>query len=148
MLASADALVSGIEYGTTPDGSFQVLPEAERAPALDEGTTYHLVALFDVGVPVTSCLFTYGEAIGGAAPDAGNVDPSVCESAATFGSTCTTDDDCTCGAASYCAIMPGQSEGFCTATGCVEDSSVCPAEWSCFDLSSFSPGAPSFCLEP
>jgi hypothetical protein len=153
VLASAAALGSGIEYGTTPDGSFQALPETKRAPALDEGSTYHLVALFDVGVPVTSCLFTYGEPIGGAAADggtrdAGNVDPSVCEGSAAFGSTCTAEGDCTCSAASYCAIMPGQVEGFCTAQGCAEDESVCPAEWSCFDLSSIAAGAPSFCLEP
>lgn len=153
VLASEDALKSGIDYGTTPEGSFQAIPERERAPELEQGTTYHLYALRDVGVSVTNCLFVYGEPLGSTAPDAGapatgNVDPAVCEGSAAFGSACSADSDCSCEAASYCAIMPGQAEGFCTATGCVEDASVCPAEWSCFDLSAISSGAPSFCLEP
>jgi hypothetical protein len=150
VLPSADAVASGLRYGTTPAGSFQAIPETSTAPALEEGASYHLVALADVGLPVTSCLFTYGETSGGG--DAGTidyVDPSVCDGEMTmFGSTCRNDNMCRCDAASFCAIQPGQTDGFCTATGCVEDPGVCPEDWSCFDVSMFQAGAPSFCLAP
>jgi len=146
VLASQPPVASGLEYGTTPDGSFQVFPETGRAPALEEGTTYHIAVLLDVGLPVASCLFTYGEPLGGGAQDAGFADPSACPDSSTFGTTCTEDSMCACEAASFCAIMPGQPEGFCTANECAGDPSVCPADWSCFDLSAV--GGPSFCLEP
>jgi hypothetical protein len=150
VLPNADAVASGLQYGTTPAGSFQAIPETSTAPALEAGTTYHLVALADVGLPVTSCLFKYGEPLGNG--DAGvidYVDPSVCDGQmSAFGTTCKNDNMCKCGAASFCALQPGATEGFCTAAGCVEDPSVCPEDWSCFDLSMFQEGAPSFCLAP
>jgi hypothetical protein len=60
VLASQSALASGVRYGTTPPGSFQSIPAAGRASALEPGKTYHLYALRDVAVVATNCLFTYG----------------------------------------------------------------------------------------
>lgn len=59
VLASADAVESGLRYGTTPPGSFQVQPETSTAPMLEVGKTYQIVTLWDVGLPSTNCLFTY-----------------------------------------------------------------------------------------
>jgi hypothetical protein len=71
----ASAVSSPLRYGTTPPGSFQAIPETTSAQALEEGTTYHVVALRDVGVLVTSCLFELGEPI----TEVEHVDPSVCD---------------------------------------------------------------------
>lgn len=67
-----------------------------------------------------------------------------------FGATCTDDEThAECGGnATYCAIQPGQSEGYCTATGCVEDPSVCPDGWGCLNLAAFDPSLPSVCTQP
>jgi hypothetical protein len=67
----------------------------------------------------------------------------------TFGATCSDDEthsECG-GAADYCAVQPGQP-GYCTATSCVEDPSVCPAEWGCLNLAAFDPSLPSVCTKP
>lgn len=67
-----------------------------------------------------------------------------------FGQACSdsqTHSDCGC-AADYCAVQPGHTSGFCTATGCKEDPSVCKAGWTCLDLSAFDPTLPSICREP
>jgi hypothetical protein len=153
VLASDEGVEDGFAYGTTPRGAFQAIPESEPAPALEQGTTYHLVALRDVGVPIASCTFVYGEELVNEAPDAGTPpeqDAAACEAEIEFGTACSdavTHAECGC-EASYCALMPGQSEGYCTATGCLDDPSVCPEGWSCFDVSMFQPGAPAICLKP
>jgi hypothetical protein len=70
---------------------------------------------------------------------------------ASFGASCTDStnhSDCACAPANYCAQMPGQANGYCTAKGCKTDPSVCPSGWSCFDLSAFSPDLPSICTKP
>lgn len=59
VLASADAVDSGLVYGTTPAGSFQAYPETSAAPKLVPGKTYQIVSMWDVGLPSTNCLFTY-----------------------------------------------------------------------------------------
>lgn len=145
VLPSADALPSGLAYGTTPAGSYQDTPAQGAAPALVKGRTYQLTALRDVGLPITSCLFVFGEPLSTAppttpAPDAGA--PS-----GAFGTTCSDDTACS-GAATYCALQPGGSSGYCTATGCKDNPSVCPSGWGCMDLSRFRPGAPSICTKP
>jgi hypothetical protein len=61
-----------------------------------------------------------------------------------FGATCRVDADCPC-RADYCALMPGQTQGTCTVRGCKQDASLCPAGYSCFDLSLFAPDLPSIC---
>ncbi len=60
VLASADAVPSGIRYGRTPPGSFQAFPASGRAPALAKGTAYHLYVLSDVGLLAQNCVFTFG----------------------------------------------------------------------------------------
>jgi hypothetical protein len=70
-------------------------------------------------------------------PDAG---PSTCTGpAAGFGDPCTADDQCRCGK-DLCAVIPGETCGFCTRSGCMADPSICPAGWKCFDASAFQPG--------
>jgi hypothetical protein len=237
VLPSADALTGSFPYASTPTGSFQVVPERERAPALKKGGRYHFVALRDVGLPVINCTFTFGEdltgagaadggsgkagpvsgaggqavsmgaagaagnrgqasapaaagsggspdssmvAAGGSASDgsasvaghsgsaadsaghsgadstgaAGSAGSAMCAlaggDASGFGASCSdgaTNGECSC-AANYCALMPGQTAGYCTITGCKQNPGLCPKGWSCFDLSAFSPSLPSICTRP
>lgn len=161
VLASADAIEDGFAYGATPEGSFQAWPERGRAPALAEGRTYHLFVLRDVGVSIASCTFEYGEELrdegpasdGGAVSDAASGDAGdagACNADVELGATCSdaiTHSECGCDA-DYCAIVPGDEQGYCTRTGCLDDPSVCPEGWSCFDVSVFEEGAPAVCLKP
>jgi hypothetical protein len=55
----AEALASGVAYGTTPAGTTQKVPAGTEALALVPGETYYLVALRDIYQPATRCLFTY-----------------------------------------------------------------------------------------
>lgn len=140
VLASQDPVETGtLSYGMTPEGSFQVIPEKGKAPALLKGKTYQLTALRDVGIPVTNCTFVFGEPLPTAEPKPKSSD--------SFGAKCGKSADCSA-PADYCAVQPGQPEGYCTATGCKEDASLCPGGWGCFDASMFQPGAPSFCSKP
>lgn len=162
VLPSASATDSGLTYGTTPAGTYQDTPAQGAAPALVMGRTYQLTALLDVGVPVTNCLFTFGEPLATAADagvpattdagtpaatDAGTPATDAGASADNFGAACADSTECT-GTATYCAVQPGSRTGYCTVTGCKETPSVCPARWGCFDLSIFQPGGPSFCTKP
>ena len=54
----ADAVASGISYGSEPAGAFQQWPADGQAPALTSGESYFLYVLADVYVPLTRCLFT------------------------------------------------------------------------------------------
>jgi hypothetical protein len=161
VLPSAAPLKGTLAYGSTPEASFQVEPAAQSAPELERGKRYKLYALRDVGLPVINCTFTFGQALAEPAPSAasqpseppkpaGEMSGDTCQGRAArdaFGASCTTDSDCTC-AASYCALMPGQAAGYCTAKGCKADPSVCPPDWSCFDLSVFSADLPAICMKP
>jgi hypothetical protein len=148
--ASERAVDSGIVLDDPPDVLLQRMPE-QGAPELEQGQTYKLVALLDVGVPITSCLFEFGEPVAemqASEPVAdGEGDAPGCEGPDVgFGDSCATDADCGCAQASYCALMPGQTTGTCTATGCLEDPGVCPDGYGCFDVSIFAPGQPSICI--
>lgn len=162
--ASAAPLTSGFKLDTALPGVQKRAPEGDL-PDLQIGETYRLYVLKDVGLPTTNCIFTYGETIvppiaagdgsegvGTDAPAA--ADPSAdaeatpdlaCQATTGFGEACSTDSDCDCADAPFCAVMPGQNAGICTATGCVEDPTLCPAGFRCFDLS-FA-GQPSICIE-
>lgn len=59
VLASSDPVANGIQYGKTPKGTFQAFPETGLAPELENGKTYHLYVLLDVGIAIANCLFTY-----------------------------------------------------------------------------------------
>jgi len=148
------------------------VPTARAADALVPGTEYLLTVLRDVGLPIASCVFTFGEPVQepvvmtpaaqagtsatgvGAAGAASVGDAAGAEAACSpmdfFGAPCTdtvNHSECGC-AADYCAQQPGEAEGYCTATDCLQDPSVCPAGWSCFDVSIFAPGSPAVCLRP
>jgi hypothetical protein len=73
--------------------------------------------------------------------DAGN---PVCTDS-TFGKTCMTAVDCGCDTG-FCAGYPGQA-GICSHTGCQQDASICPLNWSCQDLSAYQAGL-SVCTPP
>jgi hypothetical protein len=166
VLPSAPAIASGFAFGTTPSGSFQALPESTPPAPLVVGQTYHLTVLRDVGLPVANCLFVYGEQSAPAVPpavDAGAATPGVDSGAPAtgaaagscglaggnadgFGAPCRESSECTC-TAHYCALMPGQSMGYCSKTGCKEDKSICPDAYTCFDISVFAPGQPSVCTK-
>lgn len=153
-------LASGVAYGTTPDGTFQSYPVAEAAAPLQTGDRYRLYVLRDVGIPLANCVFVHGEPRrapdmdASAAPADDGPAPQQCDASDTdpdaFGKPCSdarTHRECSC-PAPYCAIQPGQTTGYCTATGCLENAAACPSDWSCFDLAQFQPGAPSVCLAP
>lgn len=163
VLASQPPVASGLAFGSTPEGSFQAFPERTPAASLRVGSRYQLTVLRDVGLPLANCTFEFGRALPGETSvpsDAGALalDASVAGDGAAgacslpggdaegYGAPCrdgTNHSDCPC-AANYCAIMPGQQQGYCTKTGC-SGTSGCPDGWSCFDLSRFVPGQPAFC---
>lgn len=77
---------------------------------------------------------------GGARADA--VAPDV---VAEFGATCTEHGQCG-GPTNACLVQPGATMGFCSYVECDKRPGVCPAMWSCCDLSRFQPGAPFGCI--
>ncbi|MDB4988223.1 MAG: hypothetical protein JWN04_3401 [Myxococcaceae bacterium] len=169
VLPSRAAVPTGVPYGSTPPGTFQKFPASTTAAALELGTPYHLTVLRDQGLPVANCIFTFGDDVPAAPskPDASapvlasdggaetTVDGGVhvapaCTllggDAAGWGAPCKEQSDCTC-EASYCALMPGQSMGYCSKTGCKTEPDLCPSDWTCFDVSQFAPGQPSICTK-
>jgi hypothetical protein len=124
------------------DESFQNVPAASPAPQLEPGKKYQFTALRDVGVAIAKCLFVFGEPLGEPTPPT-TPPPTTGEFGASYAydAACATPTD-------YCAVLPGQSAGYCTRKGCNDDPSYCPNGWSCFDLSKFQPGAPSICVKP
>lgn len=161
VLASKPAIESGLKYGTTPAGTFQAFPNDARAPDLERGKTYQVYVLLDVGISLANCTFQFGSDLPGdvaerdpvlmpmadAGAPATAVPGGSCASggdARGYGAPCKAQMDCSC-EANYCALMPGQSEGYCTTTECTMASKACPSGWSCFDLSRFAPGQPAIC---
>lgn len=93
-----------------------------------------------------------GDGSGGTGADTSNTVaaggiPGTVQAADLFGISCSADPDCTA-PADYCAKMPGASTGYCTQEGCKTDATICPASWTCFDLSAIVPNGPNFCQEP
>lgn len=65
---------------------------------------------------------------------------------AGFGASCKSSTECT-GKTDYCIVMPASPIGYCTARGCAPGQlGVCPASYTCVDLSKFLPGLPTACL--
>lgn len=88
-----------------------------------------------------------GPTDGGPAPDATlTCEDGGVEGGTDFGAVCVDSAGCGC-PAPFCSVQPGATEGMCTQSGCVEDPSLCPAGWRCFDLSLFMAGLPSICIE-
>ena len=122
-LPDAAPLPSGISYGEIPADSIQEIPLAGQPPVLEEGQTYYLYVLADIGSPITRCLFDFPtEAL----------QPETVDSA-DWGQTCTSDGDCD-GASNYCALQPGNTEGYCSAhcpsTSFCQELGV-PNDWTC-----------------
>ena len=67
--------------------------------------------------------------------------------AGMFGTTCTmSGDSAECAApAPYCAVQPGATMGYCTATDCKANPSICPPGWTCFDITAINL---NFCFKP
>jgi hypothetical protein len=86
---------------------------------------------------------------GGAPAEHASCDPSAAP-VVEFGTPCTDGvmhSDCGC-PAPVCAIQAGATQGFCTQIDCVRSPEVCPAGWSCFDLSAIDPSYPPLCVAP
>jgi hypothetical protein len=67
-----------------------------------------------------------------------------------FGAPCndtTNHSDCPC-SANYCSKSPFDTQGYCSVIGCKENPAICPAGWSCFDVSMFAAGQPAVCARP
>lgn len=111
---------TGITYGVTPRGTSRAFPTDSDPTTLEEGRRYYLYVLQDIAIPITRCLFTYGE-----------VETGV--EGGSWGDECGSDEDC--GAPSdFCAKMPGSPTGYCTAhCGGLADCEQygTPDEWSC-----------------
>lgn len=84
--------------------------------------------------------------VGGPDGGAGAGDGASADAApgATLGQVCATVEECG-DDADLCAVIPGQSAGFCTRSGCAADATLCPDGWSCFDASAFVPDL-SLCI--
>ena len=63
----------------------------------------------------------------------------------SFGAVCGSNADCV--APSDTCFQQGTAVGFCSAVACNVNSAVCPAGWSCWDLSKFQAGAPWGCMK-
>lgn len=64
-----------------------------------------------------------------------------------LGVACSAPGECGC-AAPYCAVIPGQSAGYCTTQDCDPAADDCPSGYMCFDLSSVGvSGVPTFCVK-
>ncbi|MCC6751043.1 MAG: hypothetical protein IT371_25545 [Deltaproteobacteria bacterium] len=63
-----------------------------------------------------------------------------------FGAACAKPEECG-KPLDFCAIKPGEAKGFCTQTGCDKDKSLCPKDWTCFDLSALQAGLPWICVK-
>jgi hypothetical protein len=117
---TSPAVEDGLRYGELPMSAWQAYPEMGSPEALIEGEVYYLYILKDIGVPITRCLFTYGEEA-----------PSV--ATGPWGATCAEDSDCEA-PTDYCVKMPGAPEGYCSQH--CDSLSVCqeagaPSDWSC-----------------
>jgi hypothetical protein len=67
------------------------------------------------------------------------------DQAKVLGTSCMNDEGCNC-AAPYCAVMPGQTTGYCTLY-CKPSPDDCPSGYRCFDLSALGvQGIEPFCI--
>ena len=161
---TVSGLSSGVSYGTTPTGTVQAVPQEGTPTDLVAGETYFLVTMRDIGVPLTRCLFEYGNATDGLnemmapeptpeppprEPTSGN-EPI---DAGNWNESCQTSDDCV-GPADFCARQPGSDAGYCTIN--CNANAVCrtanaPSDWTCnaiaCDIEAFTWCGPSSEIE-
>jgi len=83
-------------------------------------------------------------------PDAGASDAAApAAPTGEFGRPCTDDtnhSECA-EPAPLCFKQQGAASGFCSAINCNIYCNVCPATWTCFDLSLVQPGSPHGCVK-
>jgi hypothetical protein len=123
------------EFGKSVGAASAAAPDASVAP----GSGYDAAAtpsLIDAGTVIgdassNMCTLAMGDARGFGAP---------CNDTAAH-------SDCPC-AANYCSKSPFDTQGYCSMSGCKENPAICPAGWSCFDVSVFAEGQPSVCMRP
>ena len=97
----------------------------------------------DAGPPDLGAGGTGGTCRPSILPDAGD---DIClDNGSGFGEPCQANSDCRCGK-DLCAIIPGETCGFCTRSNCMPDPSICPPGWTCYDASAFQPGY-SLCVK-
>ncbi|HET9954579.1 MAG TPA: hypothetical protein VFQ61_08740 [Polyangiaceae bacterium] len=63
-----------------------------------------------------------------------------------FAELCTMHTDCA-GTTNYCAFSAFEP-AYCSISGCDADPSICPPDWSCFNVGDFVPGEPWVCVKP
>lgn len=100
----------------------------------DDGTT------FEVGL----CRTVIPDARISVGSDGGE-DAAPVATSVPYLTSCTDPSGCG-GVTNFCAVQPGQSVGFCTMNGCVEDPSVCPSGASCLDLAPYGAAGMSICI--
>ncbi|MES1188714.1 MAG: hypothetical protein ABUL60_33170, partial [Myxococcales bacterium] len=64
-----------------------------------------------------------------------------------FGLDCSTNDDCQA-RTNYCVPASPFDTAYCSVQDCDQDPSLCPATWTCTDLSRFVAGLPWACTRP
>jgi hypothetical protein len=80
-----------------------------------------------------------------ATSDVATIDAATDAPATNFGKTCMTSAACAQGGpATFCAIQPPATMGFCSKTGCDTAPSICPTGWSCYVI----PGVIAVCSPP
>ena len=134
-LAATVALAGGLAAAACQDPGSQLC---------DPGQILDPVSGYCIAGPVDA-----GRAGDAAARDAGDRSamPRATRAAPSSGTRAAADADCHC-PTDYCAILPGSTSGTCTRTGCDADPSICPASWTCLDLSQFQAGLPHICYQP
>ena len=61
VLPEGAPIARGFAYGEVPEGAVQRWPGEGKPAELEPGTDYYLYVMRDIGLPVTRCVFTYGE---------------------------------------------------------------------------------------
>ena len=121
-----EAGLTSVRYGEVPVRARQAFPVEGNPEALVEGQQYYLYVLKDIAIPITRCLFTYGE-----------VESPSPEVTTPWGQACTRAEDCP-EPTNFCVMAPGDTEGYCS-THC-ESAARCnevgaPSSWACVALS-------------
>lgn len=122
----ADGIMSA-RYGETLDQTRQSFPESGSPAPLVEGEEYYLYVLKDIGVPITRCVFTYGDT---SSIPASPITPP-------WGQSCTDTSECP-SPTDFCVMAPGDAEGYCSthcdsAQSCIN--SGAPEAWACVAVS-------------
>jgi hypothetical protein len=106
----------------------------------DPGQLYKDNACFDVRDAGA------GDPDGSSADVAGGDDGAAsCSAYKGFGDACTVVSQCSCGLDSCNTFM---NSNYCTHSHCLANPSICPAGWTCMDVSAFDPATGSICLRP